>query len=167
MTIPYRYSDEGDEAFAIRRELERERWRASRLPFGREDGGVAVTTAKNSQTITGITTADGGNIVRVKRVQVKLCVPKGAWYTGWFGFIRLATGQSLSTGMDFANPAVLRPVHFLSNPDHATYWDAYLPAINLAEGGSLSILVHNDSVSLGALGGFMYWRYVVERGIGG
>lgn len=143
-----------------------EAWKASRGKFGRivEFGTFSVT--KGNQSTWQLETSSSQDLVRVKRVQLKVMVLKGTGQ-GWFGFYREASGMEVvSAGLHWDEPAVLRPQLILANPDHATYWDAYLPAVNLADTGVLRGVLTCDSGSDGpSLSGTWAARWVEERGI--
>jgi len=136
-----RYNEfEPDERY--RRDLaevaRRESWKASRAPFTRQDFAfqLALTSSAPVTSYRLDATADN-DLTRFKRIQMKFVVPKGP-AKGWFGLTRQAEGTTLDlSSYEFSTPGLLRPIQFLANPDHATYWDCYLPAINLADNGSL------------------------------
>jgi len=148
--------------------LRREQWRATRAPFSREAKGLPSksigTTATLVGTVEGSTTDD---LVRLKRVQWKILVPKQtSEHTLWAGFVRIPDGTGiLANSLDFSSPTLLRPIVVTPNSDHATYWDAYLPAVNLANNGGLAL--YAKVIEGNALTIYGSMRWVQERGIEG
>jgi len=148
---------------AIEEERRRE-WRASRTPFQRrgESGTINATAAGVLTQLAASTSAD---IERIKRLQIKLMLPKGG-YIGFVGVIRVAMGMAAAIPqLGFGDPALLRPIYFLANPDHATYWDYFLPAINLADGGDLHIFTKTEQGGTAVMD--FTARWVHERGLEG
>jgi len=147
------------------REIRREQWRASRGPFQRQQfyKAISVSTTPAQEALASTTSSD---IERLKRIQVKVLVPKSNTpLVGWIGFLRRPEGLNVAAGdLDFGSPAVLRPIHWMANVDHATYWDAYLPAVNIADNGAL-ILVVGTYVGTATL--TVVARWVSERGLEG
>jgi len=150
---------------AAMEELRREQWKASRAPFQRQGTATALsmTTTTKSLTLASSTSSD---VERIKRVQVKALVPTNASsVAGWLGFVRLPEGMNPDyQDLDFGSPAVLRPILWQSNSDHATYWDVYLPAVNLADNGKLFLVGATFSGSHGLV---FTARWVNERGLEG
>jgi len=149
---------------AIEEERRRE-WRSTRTPFQRR-GWAQTFPLSTSVTTVQIASASGADLERIKRLQVKLLLPKGA-RSGFLGVIREPKGETINlAGVDFGSPLVLRPIQFLGNVDHATYWDFYLPAINLADAGKL-YLVSQVTVGSAEPDALVALRYVHERGLEG
>jgi len=157
--LPATYNEQDMRAF-----LARERFKSTRAPFQRVYfKGVIAVPAGQARTFQ-IASSTSRDIERLKRIQFKLMVPKGNDY-GWMGFLRDPEGVSVDNAISFDAPMTLRPSVWLANPDFATYWDAYLPAVNLADGGTLLGMVANDG-SLTLTAAFV-GRLVLERGIEG
>jgi len=147
---------------AIEEERRRE-WRASRSPFQRRGTNGHVTLGNTAAGVV-FATATGSDLERIKRLQVKLMLPKSGTAYGMMGLFRQPEGSSVDwSELEFGSPSLLRPVQFLGNPDHATYWDLYLPALNLADGGQL-LWVYAGSPALTVT--YMA-RWVHERGLEG
>jgi len=149
------------------REIRRQEFKASRAPWRRQDFGNADIAIPQSAPYV-INFAGSGNttLVRCKRIQVKLMVPKSSTnYHGYLGFLRIPEGMSISQSrVNWDDPAVLRPVLWMTNPDHATYWDAYLPALNLADGGNAYVVA--QMTTSGTLSGCsILGRLIEERSI--
>jgi len=158
------------DADALEALVRRENWKSTRAPFQRIGGWVPFSVAKNDRFVIVLTTSGTDQIERFKRISMKIVVPSdAALSSGYFGLVRIPDGflaENSAHAPQYSDPVMLRPQQFLCNPDHATYWDAYLPAVNIATSGVLqfNVVRHNDGTS-GNLSGKLIWRAVVERGI--
>jgi len=164
MTNPFEGRDLEPQVQAAMREIERERWKSTRSPWQRR-GLVGSQTVSTTAFRVKLIETDTGDLERVKRLQIKLMVPKGG-AAGWFGTVRIAAGETPAVFQPaFGLPRVLRPIQFLANPDHATYWDYYLAAVNLADGGDLYFVGQTEQ---GGSASCTYTaRWISERGIEG
>lgn len=144
--------------------VRRERFKATRAPFQRVYFKGAESVPANGSRSFNIASSTTRDIERLKRIQLKIAIPKGLGY-GWLGFVREPEAVSVITSPPFDAPIVLRPTVWLGNEDYATYWDAYLPAINLADGGQLLGIIANDTGTTKTV--TYVGRMVLERGIEG
>jgi len=136
---------------------------SSRSTFERHFTFKLLSSVTSSAAVTSVLASAGvDDFVRLKRVQAKILVPKGT-SAGWVGFLREPAGMDLNkSALDAADAAVLRPLIYMQNGDHATYWDVYLPAVNLSTGGNLHLIARSLSGSTSMVAGI---RMVQERGI--
>jgi len=141
--------------------MRREAYRSTRAPYQRLF--LAGTLSSPSSSITkyiqiGVA---GNDMEKWKRLQLKVLVPKDG-SLGWVGFHRLPDGTALDDSLTPNDPALLRPVQYMGNTEHPTYWDIYLPAVNLASSGKLYIAykAYAGSSTLGYI-----FRAVIERGL--
>jgi len=138
--------------------------RGSRSLYQRGLSTFKLTIPANSTSWGALTQAGNSDYHRMKRIQTKMVI--GSTSTplkGWFGLVRMPEGMSLDASdlPTWGDPVLLRPSLYMSNKDHATYWDAYLPAIDLAQNGSLHVLASNLSGSSVDLDFVVRW--VFER----
>jgi len=159
--IPATYPTAREIELAARRAA----YRATRAPYQRVYQKGTVGIAANSSATVLLASSTTRDLERIKRVQLKLMVPKGSVY-GWMGFVRDPEAVSVISQPPFDAPIVLRPTRWMGNPDYASYWDAYLPAVNLADGGRLLGVFANDGGST-VTGATYVARFVLERGIEG
>lgn len=149
---------------AIEEERRRE-WRASRSPFQRRGFAQTFQLATTAPSDSQIASASGSDLERIKRLQIKLALPKGV-VAGWFGTMRIGTGTDIDKNeLGFGDPLVLRPIWVLGNAEQTTYWDYYLPAINLTDGDVLYLV---GQLTTGATASCLVTlRWVHERGLEG
>lgn len=149
--------------------LRREQWRASRAPFQRIGLSGAIGVGKGSRQRIILGQAGSSALERWKRLQFKFTLPKdGSWGTGYAGVVRIPDGLDFSSSdpPSWEDPSLLRPIQFHANPDQATYWELYLPAVNLAAGGQLQIhVVRNSDGGSSTYSSNWVFRAVVERDI--
>lgn len=146
-----------------------ERHRATRSAFSRDrkNGEFTGTSSTNWVSATSVAVASNQELVRLKRIQFRVLVPKFASTgSGTIGGLRIPDGLAASGGVAFQDPAYLRPVNWLANSDHATYWDYYLPAVNLAAGGVFTVLMQGDTPASGVKFPYVA-RWIESREIGG
>jgi len=146
-----------EEALEIMR---REAYRSTRAPYQRLFSYASLQPSTSITKYTQIGLA-GGDTEKWKRVQVKAMVPKNGG-AGWIGFMRQPDGTDVDDSLTSNDAALLRPIQYISNTDHATYWDVYLPAINLAQSGKLHIAYKSYA---GSPTISVVWRAVLERGV--
>lgn len=144
----------------------------TRSSFERVGGlqGFPSVSANTPFAKTILTAADD-EIIRVKRLQIRLLVPKakaGETISGMFGVLRVPYGLDIATSeLGFPDPALLRPILFHANEDHATYWEYFLTGLNLAGRGAMDVFVKCGVGFTGNIALNFTYRYVHERTSGG
>jgi len=116
----------------------------SRSRFQRMMKQGSLTSLGNTPQPIQLVVAPSHELVRIKRLRFHFVVPQNnSNIAGWLGFVRAPEGMSADSGASAVapgDPALLRPIVWQSADDHSVYYDAYLPAVNLATGGTLAIM---------------------------
>jgi len=145
----------------------RSEFRGSRGRFQRMMKQFQMTSLGATPQTALVSVAPSSDLSRLRRVRLHVVIPENnSLIAGWLGFIRQTEGLDVSTGghaPSVGDPSVLRPIVWQSNADHSVYYDAYLPAVNLATGGALHAIGAAFSGSH-ALYGVATW--VEERDLG-